>query len=98
MGSKQFRTPTKSITHKVPEILSELDSEDKSNNDPNAAEQTNDEYNKENNWDSKSELEEIQNNLENNSALDLHSLMNFPDLLDIRKPRLPSEESPTSWR
>ena len=59
-----------------------MDSEDEKNDDPKAAERSD---NEENQWDANPELEEMLNNPENGPALDLHCFVNFPDLLDINK-------------
>ena len=52
--------------------------------DPNTAEITDDESEKEISEDNNSELEELLNNPSNDTTIDLGNLLNLPDILDIQ--------------
>ena len=66
-------------SYKTPPETINTDSESEDDDNPNAPENSNDEF------ENDSELEEFMNNPANDTAMELNKLLNFPDLLDITK-------------
>ena len=60
-----------------PKIVKDSDPEYDDN--PNAPENSEDDFK------NNSEVEELLDNPENDTAIDLHKLLNFPDILDIKR-------------
>lgn len=74
---------TKSINTEGNDNITDTESEDKDN--PNAAQNSNDKFDKDSLFNNDSDIEEMMNNPSNDSAMELHSMLNFPDLLDVTK-------------
>ena len=55
------------------------DSEPEYDDNPNPPENTDDEF------ENDTELKDFMNNPEKNTAMELNKLLNFPDLLDVKK-------------
>ena len=64
--------------YEIPSETINTDSEPDYDNDPNAPE------NFEDNFENDSEVEELLNNPENDTAMEINKLLNFPDLLDLK--------------
>ena len=65
-------------SYKTPPETLDTESEPEYDDNPNAPEISED------NLENDSEVEELLNNPENDTALDLHSLLNLPDILNIK--------------
>ena len=66
-------------SHNTPPETINTDSEPDYEDDPNPRENSEDDF------ENDSEVEELHNNPENDTAMDLHKLLNFPDIIDIKK-------------
>ena len=69
LDDDSYNTPPKIIKYSEPEY----------DDNPNVPE------NPDNNLENDSEVEELLNNPENDTTIDLHKLLNFPDILDLKK-------------